>query len=206
MKLAVGSVSHYSVHSPIMVWRHILDWRLQSDQRFKLSILHDGPIEGREDRISLEEMDLDVEGMGQIELIQYPERRKSWGAHCRKEWLASLDPVEFPYVFFCCADDQVNGRLVETVFREMDENTDMVMWLLAHHHYGHKPIPLGTWPTLSRCDWASGAIRTEIAQKAGINEPDEYAGDGFYWQDCFAQINQDTSRLKILDNFLVVKN
>lgn len=202
MKLAVCSITHDSVHSLELVSRHILDWRLQTDQRFKLFICHDGPTTEREDRMNIDDLEL----RGNESLITWRERRRAWGAYCRKDLLGLIDPEEHPYIFMCCADDQINGRLVETVFREMDGNTDMVMWLLAHHHYGHKPIPLGTWPTLSRCDWSSGVIRTEIAQKAGINQPDEYAGDGFYWQDCFSVMNQDTSRLKILDSYLVFKN
>lgn len=200
--IAVCSITHYSVHSPTMVWRHVLDWRLQTDQRYHLSIVHDGIVEGREDRLSIE----DLEYGANESLITYPERRRFWGAYCRKDWLQTIDPEQYPYIFMCCGDDQINRMLVETVFREMDDSTDMLMWLIAHHHYGHKPIPLGTWPTLSRCDWASGVIRTSIAQAAGINSPEEYAADGFYWQDCFNVIGQDTSRLKVLDSYLAFKN
>lgn len=202
MKLAIGSVTWFGVHSPEMLMRHNLDWRLQTDQRYHLYFLHDGPVEGREDRVSVEDIDYGAN----TSFITYPERRKYWGAYCRKEWLAALDPVDHPFTLFCCGDDQITPYLVETIFREMDDNTDIVMWNINHHHYNYRSIPGGTWPTLSRCDWVSGAIRTEIAQKTGINYPEEFAADGFYWQDCFSQINQDTGRLKILDNFLVVKN
>lgn len=202
MKLAVASVTHSSVHSLDVIQRHFLDWKLQTDQRFHLSILSDGPWETREDRVSPADLDFGASAT----FIEYRKRRRAWGAYCRQDWLATLDPEEFPFVLMLCADDQVNNHLVETVFREMDDQTDYLMWLICHHHYGSKPIPMGTWPTLSRCDWSSGVIRTSIAQKAGINYPEEYAGDGHYWQDCFAVTGQDTSRIKILDSYLVFKN
>lgn len=203
--LAVGSVTYWESHSPVMVHRHSLDWRLQTDKRFKLTVLHDGPI--------------DVHWGGKLSQLESnftrdwtlqfsKERKNAWGAYRRQEFLRSLDPKETPYVFFCCADDQISPKFVERVLAEFEKGPELGIFMfgLSHHHYQHKPIPLGTWPSLSHCDWASGVVKTEIAQKAGINKPKEYACDGFFWEDCFKVLGNDPLRLKVVDNILVFKN
>lgn len=202
MKLAVGSVTYSGSHSLMMVQRHVLDWRLQTDPRWRLSLLSDGPWEAREDRLTPNELDFGP----QVEFIEYPKRRKAWGAYCRKDWLETLDPEEYPYVLFCSADDQIISKYVETIFREMEDGIDSVFYLSPHWHYGHKPIPMGVFPAISRCDWISSVWRTSIAKKVGITDPEEYACDGIYHSQCFNAINNDGTRIKILDNFLVVKN
>jgi hypothetical protein len=184
-----------------MVWRHNLDWRLQSDQRFHLHLLHDGPVEGR---VSVEDLDLGDKSA----FLRFRERRKAWGAYCRKDWLEDLEPEEFSLVFFCCADDQITPKFVETVMKEFSDNPELQMlgFNVVHHHYGHRPIPLGTWPALSHCDWSSFVVKTELAKKVGITDPDEYACDGIFLSACFGAIEHDPNKIKILDNFLVVKN
>ena len=188
----------------MMVQRHVLDWRIQTDPRWRLSLLSDGPWEAREDRLTPNEIDFG----SQVEFIEYPKRRKAWGAYCRQEWLQTVDPEEFPYVFMCSADDQLISLFVETIFRELTLAPDLQLlgFNLTHWHYGHRAIPQGTWPALSRCDYASFVVKTELAKKVGISSPDEYAADGIWLSECFGAIDHDTSKMKILDNFLVVKN
>lgn len=182
--------------------RHNLDWRLQTDQRYHLFINHDGPVEGREDRLSIEDLDYG----DKTTFISYPERRKAWGAYCRKDWLETIDPEQYEYTLMGCCDDQITPYLVETIHRELADGTGAVFWSLSHHHYNYRAIPGGTFPVLSRVDWISGACRTSLAKEAGINYPDEYAADGHYWQDVFSLLGNDGARIKVLDNFLVVKN
>lgn len=204
MKLAAAAVTHSSVHTIDHIQSHFLSWKLQTDQRFHLSFLSDGPWECREDRASPADLDFGASAT----FIEFPERRKAWGAYCRQDWLNSLDPEEFPWCFSLCSDDYVIPMFVETIMREISLAPDLQMigFNLAHHHYGHRAVPGGTWPALSRCDWASYVVRTDLAKKVGISDPEAYAADGIFLSECFGAIDHDTSKMKILDNFLVVKN
>ena len=201
MKLAVCAITYEGAHSLKTVQRHILDWELQSRQDFKLYICHDGPYTIRDRACPA-----DIDFGSQVEVIEFPERRRFWGAYCRKDWLETIDPEEYPFVAFLSCDDQVSPKYVETVLGAFDDNTDAVMYQLSHWHYGGCPIPLGTGPHVNKSDWISGCVRTSIAQKAGINYPDEFAADGLFWQDCLAASGGDESRYKILPNILVFKN
>lgn len=202
MRLAVCSITHHSVHSVDMVRRHVLDWRLQIDKRFHLFLCHDGPIEGREDRVSLE----DIDWGDQASFVIYPERRRFWGAYCRQEWLHDLDPEKYPFVFFCCADDQICPKFVEIVLQNFTPELDAVMFPIQHHHYNYAQIPMGTGPYVNRADWASGILRTSVAKAANINFPEEYAADGLFWQDCLRVSGGDERRFKIISSSLVFKN
>lgn len=188
----------------MMVQRHVLDWRLQTDPRWRLSLLSDGPWEAREDRLTPNEIDFGP----QVEFIEYPKRRKAWGAYCRQEWLQTVDPEEFPYVYFCCADDQIAPIMLERVLQEAARFPELVavMFQTPHHHYTYGIIPLGVGPYLNRCDWASGIIKTPIAKEANINFPEEFGGDGLFWQDCLKVSGGDASLFRVLDCSLVFKN
>ncbi len=204
MRLDVGSCTWFGVHSPEMLMRHNLDWRLQTDQRYHLFFLHDGPVEGREDKVSVEDIDYGANTTFTI----YPERRKFWGAYARKEWLESLDPEEYPFVYFCCADDQIVPIMVERVLQEFTRFPELVsvMFQTPHHHYTYGLIPLGVGPYVNRADWASGVLRTSLAKKAGINFPEDYAADGLFWQDCLSVSGGDDSLFRVLNSSLVFKN
>lgn len=203
MKLAVCSITHHSVHSPEMLIRHNLDWRLQTDQRFHLFINHDGLVEGREDRVSIEDLDYG----DKTTFVTYPERRRFWGAYCRRDWLYNLSCDEFSHVYFCCADDMIGPHFVETMLKATEEGRiPLVMAPIIHHHYSDQPIPMGTWPTVNRADWASGIIDIHVAKRAFINHPEDFAADGLFWQDCFSSLNHDELKLKIIPNILVFKN
>ena len=200
--IAVCSVTHYSVHSPTKVWRHVLDWRLQTDQRYRISLAHDGLVEGREDRVSIE----DLEYGANEELIIYPERRKFYGAYCRKDWLDKVDPKQYPYIYMCCADDQISPVFVERVMGAILEHpdADFIGIELSHHHYNYNVIPLGTFPTVNHADWSSYVVKTEIAKKVGINFPEEYAADGIFMGECFNYVTG--AKVINLKSTLVFKN
>lgn len=204
MRLAVCSITHHSVHSVDMVRRHVLDWRLQTDKRFHLFLCHDGPVEGREDRVSLE----DIDWGDQASFVIYPERRRFWGAYCRQEWLHREVGEPFTHVYFCCGDDQVAPTFVEKVLKEFEDNKELIGCgiNLSHHHYSHQPIPLGTYPTVNRSDWASFVWDLGQAKKVGIQAPEEFACDGIFHADMFSSIQCDESKIKILPNILVFKN
>ncbi len=203
MKIAACSVSYEEVHTLETVQRHALDWRLQTNQNFKLTIYHDGPYSSRE-RLA----PIDIDFGPNIEVLESSERRRFWGAFNRKDWLESLDPEEFEFVFFCAADDQICPIMVERVLQEFERAPELasVMFQTPHHHYTYGLIPLGVGPYVNRADWSSGVVRTKIAKEAGINFPEDFAADGMYWQDCLRVSGGDDNLFRVLHSCLVFKN
>jgi hypothetical protein len=167
-----------------------------------LFLLSDGPWECREDRVSPEDLNFG----NNISFIIYPERRKFYGAYCRKDWLDKIDPEQHPYIYMCCADDQISPVFVERIMGAISEHpdADFIGIELSHHHYNYNVIPLGTFPTVNHADWSSYVVKTEIAKKVGINFPEEYAADGIFMGECFNYVTG--AKVINLKSTLVFKN
>ena len=215
MTLAVISSTHHSVHSLDMVNRHILDFKLQTNPNWKLSIIHDGP----NDQYFEDDLIDDV----RVKYIQTDENKGNYGHYWRNFYLQKVPTT--PYYWFdrhtetsviqppsCVmlmnSDSQVAPVLVEKVLEAFeDENTDVCMWRSGgHHHYDYNDIPRELWLQTNHCDFASFAVRTEIGQKAGQAITWEaFASDGEYAEAIFA-IVKDPMRVRVLSCGLYFQN
>lgn len=201
--IAVGSVTSPFAHNLKQIQCHWLGWELQTDPRWNLFYLSDGEWEWR-DRAA----PCDIDFGPQVKFIEYPERRKAWGAFCRKDWLNSLDTEKYPYVWMMCADDAVCPKAVEMILKEFEADPELmgVGFGASHHHYSYQNLPLGVYPSVNHADWINIVWRSELAKKVGVNSPEEYACDGIYHSEIFSSIQHDESKIKILPNILVFKN
>lgn len=205
MKVICIAVTHHSVHSVEMLQRFVLDWRLQTSPNWECHIYQDGPIEGREDRITAADIDWSAID-SRVKFYETPTRTGYYGAYNRALALQTLERDSDDIVLMCCADDSFSPRFVEIMDREFTPEIFGVFYDCSHHHYDYNRMPLGVYPAINRADWISGCWRLDIAKKVGVSHPEEYAADGFYHQECFASIGNDEGRLKILPNILVFKN
>lgn len=196
--LSVVAATHSSVHPPAMLKRFELDWLLQTNPNWDLTIVHDGP---DEDFAKFARHNLMIDQ--RISVVCTPENKGTYGHYWRNYY---LQRVNKPYMMLCNADSQIAPVLVSKALEGFEQGYDVVMWHMAHHHYNYEDIPVDLWLETNHCDFASFAVRSEIGQAAARNMRwDHFSCDGSWAEEIF-KIVKDPMKVKLLSSTLVFQN
>jgi hypothetical protein len=132
-----------------------------------------------------------------IKLIQNETPTGFWGHYNRKN---TLELVKTEFVIQTSIQDYYTPNTVNDLLIGL-KDCDMVMFDCIHNHFNHNV--LNTIPKGGKIDWGSFVLRTEIAKKVGINNPEHQWCDGIFVEQCAKYPN---IRMKKLNKILTVHN
>lgn len=128
-------------------------------------------------------------GDSRIEYRESPTNTGAWGCYNRSDALHNLNPgpnLEGFYIIQTSIQDTYHKDTVEWIHRIIREtNTttrvpDIILWDSINHLTG--PDPLIAEMSPGKIDWGNAAVRTSLAQLAGINHPEEFMADWLFFQ------------------------
>lgn len=158
--------------------------RAQTNTKWKAIIYHNGR------NPHLEEIVHDMWDP-RITYRESPENTGFWGCYNRKK---ALEEVSTPYVIQTSIQDYWLPCTVEDLYLAPKE--DIIYWDSINHLTGPERLDCELSP--GRVDWGNFAIRTELAQRVGINYPEEFMADWLFVQDVLAMKPTTTKINKIL--------
>jgi len=132
-----------------------------------------------------------------IKIIQNETATGYWGHYNR---INSLDLVKTEFIIQTSIQDYYTPNTVDDLLLEL-RDCDMVMFDCIHNHFQHNVLI--TMPTVGRIDWGSFVLRSEIAKKVGINQPEHEWCDGMFVEQA---IKYPNIRIKKLNKILTVHN
>jgi hypothetical protein len=145
---------------------------LQTDPRWKCIIYNDG--ENPYVKQVVEKFNDE-----RIKFINTPEPTKFWGHYNRID--ALNNHVDTEYVIQTSIQDYYTPNTVSEILNR--RGTDFIYFDCIHNHFQYNVLI--TLPHQCRIDWGSFAMKTEIAKKIGINNPEHPHCDGMFVEDCF---------------------
>jgi hypothetical protein len=132
-----------------------------------------------------------------IKLVYNDSSTGYWGHYNRKN---SLDLVKTEFVIQTSIQDYYTPNTVDELLLALTD-CDMVMYNCVHNHLRYNV--LDTIPKICKIDWGSFVLRTEIAKKVGINQPEHKWCDGIFVEECTKYPN---IKIKKLNKILTVHN
>lgn len=132
-----------------------------------------------------------------IKLVYNDTPTGYWGHYNRK---SSLNLVDTEFVIQTSIQDYYTPNTVDDLLLSLTD-CDMVMFNCIHNHL--KYHVLDSTPKVCKIDWGSFVLRTDIAKKVGINQPEHEWCDGIYVEECAKYPN---IKIKKLNKILTVHN
>jgi hypothetical protein len=132
-----------------------------------------------------------------IKLVYNDSSTGYWGHYNRKN---SLDLVKTEFVIQTSIQDYYTPNTVDELLLALTD-CDMVMYNCVHNHLRYDV--LDTISKICKIDWGSFVLRTEIAKKVGINQPEHKWCDGIFVEECTKYPN---IKIKKLNKILTVHN
>jgi hypothetical protein len=130
--------------------------------------------------------------------IIYNETSTSyWGHYNRKK---TLELIDTEFVIQTSIQDYYTPNTVSELMSNLID-CDMVMFNCIHNHFNYNV--LDSIPIKCRIDWGSFVLRTDIAKKVGINQPESQYCDGIFVEECMKYPN---IRTKKINKVLTVHN
>jgi hypothetical protein len=142
----------------------------QTNPSWKLIVYHDGPNPSMQRIVA-------SFGDSRITYKESPARVGSWGAPNRIDALHTM--VDTEYVVQSSVQDYWCPTIVEEIASQRP--ADFIYWNSVH--YSRDYTLLEVEPKVGSIDWGNFAIKTELARKIGINNPESYTADGEFVLD-----------------------
>jgi hypothetical protein len=101
-----------------------------------------------------------------------------WGHYNRKK---TLELVNTEFVIQTSIQDYYTPNTVDELISNLID-CDMVVFNCIHNHFNYNV--LDSTPVRCRIDWGSFVLRTDIAKKVGINQPESQHCDGIFIEEC----------------------
>lgn len=153
----------------------------QTNQNWKCIIYHNGSSEEEymnfNDRCN-QILKYEYRVSDKFKLVSSEKNNGYWGTLNRQDALERL--VDTKFIINTSIQDYWQPKAVEEILKH--ENADMIYWNAINHIFGYHGI-LSCEPVIGRIDWGNFAVKTDIAQKVGINKPKEFCADGYFVQD-----------------------
>jgi len=173
MKLIVISVAY---ERPIPL-RILIDcFIIQTDQRWKLSVIYDGPVPKDVQKV----MDLYAKN-DKIVFYRSKERLGNYGHPNRKQVLDRLPGDDDDYVLMTNDDNYYVPVYIESMLSKCNNGVGIVSCNTVHSHFQYK-----VHESLLKCgriDMGAFIVRYPIAKEVGFNHID-FAADGHYAEEC----------------------
>jgi hypothetical protein len=132
-----------------------------------------------------------------ITIINNETPTSFWGHYNRKK---TLELIDTEFVIQTSIQDYYTPNTVSELMSNLID-CDMVMFNCIHNHFNYKV--LDSIPIKCRIDWGSFVLRTDIAKKVGINQPESQYCDGIFVEECMKYPN---IRTKKINKILTVHN
>lgn len=162
-----------SYNETIDVYQFISCLLLQTDSRWKCIIYNDG----ENDYIKNVVENFNDE---RIKFINTPKPTKFWGHYNRID--ALNNHVDTEYIIQSSIQDYYTPNTVSEILKY--RGVDFIYFDCIHNHFQYNI--LYTEPYKCRIDWGCFAVKTELAKKIGINNPEHPHCDGMFVEDIFS--------------------
>lgn len=136
--------------------------------------------------------------------IVYKQSENNNGCYgCFNRIDALNNMVDTEYVVQSSIQDYWLPVAVQAMLEEATKwQADLIHFDCLHNHLGYGVLK--SQLEISKIDWCNFAIKTDIAKSVGINNPEAYAADGMFIEDCL-RANALSSIIKI-DKVLTIHN
>lgn len=153
---------------------------IQTDPRWELSIVYDGPAPEK----ILDIITPYIEGKYKDERIHFyqsEERYQKYGHPNRRSMLQSIkcDPKDF--ILMQNDDNYLVPKTIEFIQSVIKPNTGIVYWDAVHSHMGYD-VHISEMKE-NFIDMAAFVVRADVAKFTGFNS-DHFSADGRYAEEC----------------------
>jgi len=121
---------------------------------------------------------VEIFGDPRIKYLESETNRGAWGCYNRID--ALYNHVVTKYVCQTSIQDYFTPNAVAEMLSDKDK--DFVYWNSLHNHLDWNL--LDSKLERGKIDWGNFMIKTEIAKKVNINQPNDFAADWFFINDC----------------------
>jgi hypothetical protein len=152
--------------------------KMQTNPNWKLIICSNGDA-------SANDIVLDDE---RISVTITPTNTEFWGALNRKDYIENGLP-DGVMLINTSVEDYYAPTLIQEVI-ECGEKADFVHWDFSHHIFGYQTMYAITQPRISKMDWGSYSIRSEVAKKVVLADDmwKQYVADGIFVEELIKQV------------------
>jgi len=164
------AVCHNETHEVDMFCSALL---LQKDQRWNCVVVCNGQNDAIAESMSKYQYDK------RFTYLESDTNTGAWGCYNR---IKVLSIINSPYVINTSIQDYYPPHAVACI--NAYAGKDIIYWQCLHNHFAYDV--LDSKLELTRIDWGSFAVKTEIAKAVGINHPDSVAADGLFIADLLA--------------------
>lgn len=175
---------------------------VQTDPRWTLHIVHDGPASER----LLSAVQPFVSGDRKDERIHFyqtVERYQKYGHPNRRSMLQNLDVNPNEFILLTNDDNYHIPRSVEFIRAEMRNRVGMIYWNTVHSHAGYD-INYSEIRE-NQIDMAAFCVRADIAKATGFNH-DHFSADGTYAEECLRNCVRKGLKAVKINKCLLVHN
>lgn len=127
-----------------------------------------------------------------ISYIESETNTGFWGCYNRID--ALNNHVNTDFVCQTSIQDYFTPNAVDEILNHIDN--DLIYWDSIHNHFNWDILKSELKP--NRIDWGNFAIKTEIAKKVGINQPEYSGADFIFVNDCLPLVTKIVKLNKIL--------
>ncbi len=154
-------------------------WMAQTDQRFKLWIMDDGP--------NTPHLDLYADYVDRFDNFSFlivKENKGHFGHPLRQ---LGLEMTETKYLMWQNCDNLVASSLVaEATYAAEREKADILAWSVIHNYARGPWQLLDPYPSLNNIDFANFMVKTEVARQVGLRDLTFRGLDGWFVEDVIA--------------------
>jgi len=187
---------------PVELQTLINSFILQTDQRWVLHVVYDGPAPQK----ILDIVEPFISGSrkdSRVRFYQSPERYQKYGHPNRRTMLQSIECKAQDFILFQNDDNYMVPRTVEFIMKEIKFNTGIIYWDTVHSHMEYN-LHI-SYLAENFIDMAAFCVRADIAKKTGFNH-DHFSADGTYAVECLNTCNRMRLKTVKINKPLLVHN
>lgn len=153
----------------------------QSDKRWDMTFVHDGPASEAMHNV------MELYSDPRIKFIETEKRLQNWGHEHRRVMLQLIEGQKGDYVLITNNDNYYVPRYVEYMLREARPDVGMIYCNFLHHNFEY--LNVFTQLKLNHVDMGAYITEIKLAQNVGFQH-DVPGSDGLFAEDCSARCKQ----------------
>lgn len=174
-------------------------FRVQTDKRWELHVIHDGEVPTDVKRIFDTYAGLEP----QITFYRSECRKGNYGHPNRRLMLEKIDIEENDFILLTNDDNYYVPEFVNYCHSHMTKTVGMIYFDMLHNYYSYDVLK--TRPLINNIDMGAFIVRGSIAKKVGFKS-DKYEADGIYCVACANYCRKNSFEIVKVPGILFVHN
>lgn len=179
-------------------------FRVQTDPRWELHVIHDGPYPDEDLKIIADDsIPPPVSDDKRIKFYSSVKRNQLYGHPNRKYMLEHIEALNDDFILMTNDDNYYTPNLVSSVINNATKTVGMIYWNMIHNYYAYEV--LDTKVAVNNIDMGAFAVRADVAKAVGFNST-KFEADGIYCVECNRYCENKGLRVLKVKGVLFVHN